>query len=85
METKAKWKLVNNLIRGYAPPGINYVQHALILTPRGEELLMRVVMKNEEEIFCWIDAYDNIRLIDPWDWLSKGGLFILARQKGIGN
>lgn len=75
-----KEKIVGYLLRGLVPPGVLYYQCKM----RGDfSYLIHVIMVDGQGIYAVLDATDIIHLIDPWDWLSFGGLEVLAHDHNI--
>jgi hypothetical protein len=68
------------ILSGYTPLGFSYARMAV----RWDfSVLMSATMTNGTTIYGLADKYNRVTLLDPWDWLSMGGTYILAREKKI--
>jgi hypothetical protein len=77
---ETKVKILKYICRGLKPPGVAFSQ-AVILNDFS--VLIRIRMKDESLIFGWLDPEDNLWMLDEFEWLSKGGLQILAYEHNI--
>jgi hypothetical protein len=75
-----KVKILKYVSRGLKPPGVAYSQ-AVILWDFS--VLIKIIMKNGEQVFGWLSENNDLWMIDEFEWLTKGGLQILAREHDI--
>ena len=80
MDEESKKKVLQYIARGLRPPSVASSQAVLL---HDFSVLIRIRMKDETFIFGWLDAQDNLWMIDEYEWLYKGGLQILAHERDI--
>ena len=66
-------------------PDVLYVEPAYV--PHTGKFLYRIIMKDGETIYgyakmqsCGGPPYLSLYMVDAWDWLSMGGLYLLADE-----
>jgi len=82
MDTNKDARILADIIKGYRPPAVRDIIHSY--NYHNQTLLIRIDMRDpDHQVFGFIDQRDNIWLIDEFEWVSKGGLYVLAAQRGI--
>jgi hypothetical protein len=69
MDEESKKKVLQYIARGLRPPSVAFSQAVLL---HDFSVLIRIRMKDETFIFGWLDAQDNLWMIDEYEWLYKG-------------
>ena len=63
------------------PPGVKYFEPGFI--PDSLTYIYRIQMTDGLWIYGYSDLLGNLYLLDPFEWLSMGGIQILAIQRDM--
>lgn len=80
MDIETQKRILLNVIRKMIPPGIVYYQ---CLLKSDFSYLIHIIMRDGTGIYGYMDENDHVWLLDPWEWLEKGGLQALAYEHNI--